>query len=362
MKASAIHLWASPGERRLALTGPGGLEHYQIWRPGQRFQPGELHQARVAAIVPAMAGRFVTLDGAEAFLPDTETEGAPGIGAWLTVRILRAPQGGKGPRVTARVPQQPIDRLGLLEPAPGPLAELAALHPGAPIQVASHALLAQFAAAYPGRLTRADPDPDLLDETEALETPETTLPGGLRATITPTPALTAIDLDMAAATAGRAPKPAAQFAANRAALPALARQIRLRNLSGAILIDFAGLPARRRSALGPDLDAALAADPLRPRLLGFTRLGLAEIVRPRRYPPLHELLAGPHAAALAALREATRRAPAALTLRAAPAVIAALDGDPLAREEAAHHTGSLTLRADPTLGACTWMLETPVAG
>ena len=97
-------------------------------------------------------------------------------------------------------------------------------------------------------------------------------------------------------------KMAAHLAVNRAVLPALARQIRLRNLSGAILVDFAGLPARRRAALAPALHAALAEDPLRPRLLGFTALGLAEIVRPRVHPPLHELLAGPHAAGLAALR------------------------------------------------------------
>ena len=77
---------------------------------------------------------------------------------------------------------------------------------------------------------------------------------------------------------------------NRALLPALARQIRLRNLSGAILVDLAGLPARRRAALGPALAEALADDPARPRLLGFTALGLAEIVRPRVHPPLHELL------------------------------------------------------------------------
>ncbi len=75
------------------------------------------------------------------------------------------------------------------------------------------------------------------------------LPGGLRASIEPTAALVAIDVDMAGATAGRDAKRPKQEAANRAALPALARQIRLRNLSGAILVDLAGLPQRRRAAL-----------------------------------------------------------------------------------------------------------------
>ena len=128
------------------------------------------------------------------------------------------------------------------------------------------------------------------------------LPGGARLAIHPTPALVAIDVDAGGATAGQRGKAASHLALNRAVLPALAQQIRLRNLSGAILVDLAGLPPRRRASLGPALAAALADDPLRPRLLGFTALGLAEIVRPRIHPPLHELLAGPHAAGLAALR------------------------------------------------------------
>ena len=98
--------------------------------------------------------------------------------------------------------------------------------------------------------------------------------------------------DTASATAGREPKAAMQEAANRAALPELVRQIRLRNLSGAILVDLAGLSLRRRAALAEPLRAALATDPVGPRLLGFTAGGLAEIQRPRLHPPLHEMLAG----------------------------------------------------------------------
>ena len=153
---------------------------------------------------------------------------------------------------------------------------------------------------------------------------------------------------------------------NRAILPAVAAEIRLRNLSGAILVDLAGLPARRRAALGPDLAAALAEDPLRPRLLGFTRLGLAEIVRPRIHPPLHECLAGPHAAGLAALRRAASEVAAnpgrALALRAAPAVVAALQADPLALDDLARRAGrKLVLRADPALAAASWVLEVVAA-
>jgi Ribonuclease G/E len=149
---------------------------------------------------------------------------------------------------------------------------------------------------------------------------------------------------------------------NRAAIPALARQIRLRNLSGAILVDFAGMPARRRGALGPALAAALADDPLHPRLLGFTALGLAEIVRPRVHPPLHELLTGPHAAGLAALRAIAAEYAAAPhrwpTLRASAAVVAALQADGEALADLARRAGRpLVLRADPALHAAEWIIE-----
>ena len=205
-------------------------------------------------------------------------------------------------------------------------------------------------------------DADLAARIAALADPVVDLPGGARLSIHPTPALTAIDVDAGSATAARTPKAAAQLALNRVILPALATEIRLRNLSGAILVDLAGLPARRREALAPDLTAALADDPLHPHLLGFTRLGLAEIVRQRIHPPLHELLAGPHAAGLAALRQAASDIAAdpgrPLALRAAPPIIAALDADPVALDDIFRRAGrKLRLRADPSMPATAWILE-----
>ncbi len=200
------------------------------------------------------------------------------------------------------------------------------------------------------------------EQVEALASPDLALPSGMRASIYPTPALVAIDMDMAAATGGRQPKAAAQLAANRAALPELARQIRLRNLSGAILLDPAGLSIHRRAALGPPLAEALAADPLRPRLLGWTALGLAEIVRPRIRPPLHEKLAGPHAAGLRGLRALAREAGAAphvqFALMAAPDVAEALRRDEAALVDLARRTGrSLIPVSDPGMGPGSWRIE-----
>ena len=105
----------------------------------------------------------------------------------------------------------------------------------------------------------------------------------------------------------------------------------------------------------------MADDKLKPKFLGFTALGLAEILRPRIHPPLHELLAGPHAAGLAALRHAAREAAAqpgrAIGLRVAPSVAAALRQDHTARAEFAAMAGyALRLTDDSALSPLGWDL------
>jgi hypothetical protein len=119
---------------------------------------------------------------------------------------------------------------------------------------------------------------------------------------------------------------------------------------------------KRRAQLGPALQEALAGDPLRPRLLGFTALGLAEIVRPRVHPPLHETLSGPHAAGLAALRQIAREAAVAphrvFRLTAALDVMTALDSDPFALPDLARRTGRSLIRVpDPALPPGSWRIE-----
>ena len=212
------------------------------------------------------------------------------------------------------------------------------------------------------RLVRAAFDDAVATAVGALAEPEAALPGGARLSVHQTPALTAIDVDLGAATAARGGKARTQFAANRALLPGLARQIRLRNLSGAILVDLGGVAASRRVRLGPELQAALSADPLAPRLLGFTVLGLAEscaracIRRYRtRYPartPLGSQPCAPPTRRWQRVRTARR------PLRAAPAVDAALRADPVALSDWQRRTGrSFPVRPDPTLPACAWSLD-----
>jgi Ribonuclease G/E len=359
----------SPGEIRIAVvSADAGLEDFTIWRPGAPEAIGDIHIARITARVPAMAGAFASLGGGEGFLPDSEGAANLGIGDAVIVRISRAAQGGKGPRISARLdtPETlPADATPRrLRRGPSPLHRLAASLPAAPIIVDGAALFAELRPAFGDRLTRVDAafDAALDSAIDELAGPEIALPGSMRASITPTPALVAIDVDGGASTAASGTKAATQMAANRAALPALARQIRLRNLGGAILIDFAGLAIKRRAALGPALEAAFASDPGKPRLLGFTQLGLAEILRPRATAPLHEVLAGPHAAGLAALRQIAgilRHAPASRhRLRAAPGIAEALRADPVALPDLARRaTHPLILQGDPALPPGRWVIE-----
>jgi Ribonuclease G/E len=339
----------------------GTLHDYAIWRPGAPDGVGDLHRGRITARMPAMAGAFVALDGAEGFLPDSE--GATGEGTMLGVRITRAAQGGKGPRLSARLTPEEQGLIGegppaLLRRGPDALARLAAFYPQAPIEIDDAGTAARLPSA---RVVARAFDDAVESAIAAIAEPSADLPGGARLHVFPTPALTAIDVDLGSASAERRGKAMAQAEGNRALLPALARQIRLRNLSGAILVDLAGMGLRKRAALAPDFIAALAKDKLAPRFLGFSALGLAEILRPRIHPPLHELLAGPHAAGLAGLRALAREMSATPAhppvLHARPAVAQALRHDRAALDAMAARAGrALTLIENPALPAPGWSL------
>ncbi len=367
--SNAIWLRARPGEIGIAVEVAGQLADYALWRPGAPDGLGDLHRGRVGARAAALGGTFVSLDGEpDGFLPDREIDAPPSVGTLIGVRVVRSPLGGKGPRLTARLcdddAQAAQGDMRRIRRGPSPLDELVARHAALPIRLRDRAVAAELSPLLGARLVVDDGGcgPALEDQIAALGQTDVALPGGARGSIWPTPALVAIDVDMAAASNARAPRQVAHFAANRALLPALMHQIRLRNLSGAILVDLAGLAARKRVRLGPDIESALAADPLRPRLLGFTALGLAEIVRARRRPALHDMRQGPHAkaldaaAALAAAQAGDPHRPFALGV--APELVRAFEADPGIGRDLARASGRpLIVRPDPSLPAGGWKVE-----
>jgi Ribonuclease G/E len=359
----SIRVATSPGEARIGVVDGDRLVDFSLWRPGAPDGVGDVHRGRVIALVPAMAGAFVALAGAEGFLPDSE--GAKGLtaGTILTVRITRAAQGNKGPRLSVRT-DAPLagGPVGLVQRGPDPIARLAAQYAAAPIVVDDAGMAAGLRLGSRVSVAPVVFEEDVAEAIDALARPVVELPSGATLSIWPTPALIAIDVDAGGALAGAGGARSRHEALNRAAIPALAEQIRLRNLSGGIVVDLAGLSPRKRAGLGPDFVTALASDPLRPRFLGFTALGLAEIVRPRVHPPLHELLAGPLAAGLASLRavmgEFGRDPRGMPAVRAHPAVVSALQADPAALPDVVRRTGrEVTLRSDPSLPATAWILE-----
>jgi hypothetical protein len=78
---------ASPGEVRVAVLHGDALLDYAIWRPGVPDGVGDLLRGRVVARVAAMAGSFLTLDGTEGFLPDSQGGAGLGEGDIVSVRV-----------------------------------------------------------------------------------------------------------------------------------------------------------------------------------------------------------------------------------------------------------------------------------
>jgi len=218
--------------------------------------------------------------------------------------------------------------------------------------------LAERMSLEDGVITEADVDA-LLD---SLATAEVPLLGGGRLLVESTAALTAIDIDSG---------PATPVNANRAAVEEIARQVRLRNLAGQILVD--PIPSGGKGGARVFLEAlrhVFADDPTPTTVHGLTHLGLVEITRERRAAPLAELRLQPCRAALnpasvaldalrAALTQARATKSAALTLTAAPPVCDALRG-PLAAALKDTETalgGKLALKKDQALTVEVYRLD-----
>lgn len=109
------------------------------------------------------------------------------------------------------------------------------------------------------------------------------LESGIEVLFEPGETLCAIDVDSATAGGrqGRAPRRPMEI--NLEAAPAIAQQLRLRNIAGAVVIDFVTMRSNYdRDKVQAALAEALADDPVPTQLYGFTRLGHFELTRARR--------------------------------------------------------------------------------
>lgn len=119
------------------------------------------------------------------------------------------------------------------------------------------------------------------------------LPKGGSLVIDEREALTTIDVNtgstVQAETRGQLP-----LEENLRAVPEIARQIRLRNLSGILLVDFIDMDSNlQRDRVQQAMAEALSDDRVKTVVHGFTHLGLLEITRKRTRESLRELLTQP---------------------------------------------------------------------
>ncbi len=304
---------ASPGETRIALLTDGQVIEFIIDRAAPA--PGDVIEGRVVEVMPTLGAAFVEIGEA---LPGYLAKPAGlTVGATVLVEVAVAARPGKGAEVKrAAEDAQPVRR--------SPLARALSVYPGiARVMVDDMAALADARAVFPGatcdpRCWSESGAADALDEALARHVP---LAGGGALDFAETLAATVIDVDggsLGAATA------------NAAALPVVARHLRLRGIAGHILIDI--IPTRdRRKLMGlvEAMRAAVTDDPAPAQVAGHTPLGMIEMTRRRHGPSLAELMLeptspmpNPQTVALegvrAVLRETAARPGAALVLALPP--------------------------------------------
>lgn len=106
--------------------------------------------------------------------------------------------------------------------------------------------------------------------------------------IQPTEALTVIDVN-SGKMAVKSKNSAGAMKVNMEAAQEAAKQIRLRNLSGIIIVDFVNLESKEDTGiLLKEFRNFLSKDPIPTTLVDMTMLGLVEITRKKVRKPLYE--------------------------------------------------------------------------
>lgn len=116
------------------------------------------------------------------------------------------------------------------------------------------------------------------------------LDSGAYLVIQPTEALVSIDVNTGKAIAGKQNTEETFFKVNCEAAVEIAAQLRLRNLSGIIIVDFIDMKEEEhRKQLLERLMEEISKDHITTRLIDMTPLGLVELTRQRIRKPIHEL-------------------------------------------------------------------------
>ncbi len=123
---------------------------------------------------------------------------------------------------------------------------------------------------------------DILKQIEALFNPYVVLDGGGNIIIQHTAALTAVDVN-------RGGDRSSNLALNIRAAEEVARQLRLRNVGGIVLVDFLKMKSKKdNDELTRQMKKFFNDDPCTVQHHGLTNLGLYELTRQKRNPSLHD--------------------------------------------------------------------------
>ncbi len=363
----------SPGETRIAALADGTLTDLWIDRMGGAARrAGEVAIARVTAIRPELNAAFVDLGHGEAFLK-LGKKTPPPEGALIAVTVTTDAAGRKQPQATRQValagrfvslrPDEPEFAIAGTLKAKGKRERLKTLlqpllPPGIGLLVSAHAAAAEdiqliteltalltewktvneaLAAGDGPKIVRAAPDlearigaafpdaeraessagslfaeEDLDSQIDRALARRLQLSNGIALTFDETEALVAIDVDIAGASGG--PKAWPQLFQDMTS--DLAAEIRLRRLSGLVLVDFPKIPEKAdRDRIADAMQTAFQnwpsmAQEQPPQVLGWTRSGVLEITVTRTGRSLRDEMMRPveqHPRAATVALEAMRR-------------------------------------------------------
>ena len=284
--------------------------------------PGTVHIARLTTILDPGQRGIVALGDGEAWIEPLPPCPEGGL---LRVEVTRA-----------AIHEAGRPRLAKVRPVDGDASAEGQVHAGrdllARLQAAGHRITL-LSGHGEDRLEAAG----WSEIVEAVQAGHLPFPGGLL-TISPTPAMTVIDVDGAGDLT----------ALSEAAAVAVAAAIQRFDITGSIGVDLPTLEGKAmRTLIGAILDAHLPAPFERTAVNGF---GFVQIVRPRQRASFVEAVRTPGFAALELLRRAARGGPGSRVLVAPPAMIAWLERRPeLTTALGRVIGGEVRLRADAAL-------------
>lgn len=284
-------------ETRVVVAVDGEPVECRVERSGQESEVGNVYLGRVTKVVPALDAAFVDIGNAKpGFLPLGKKP--PNEGDAVVVEVVRDASADKGPKLSLHAREW--ETTGMRPPRrlhhePALMARTLRDWQGSVGRIlvddmAAYGKLREFCREFRPDLSAhlahtregsALEAAGVADRLSELLEDWIRLPSGGRINFAQTAALIAIDVDTGEAVSARSLEDTA-FRVNSEAAAEVARQLRLRDAKGLVVVGFVPMRARaHREGVLAELKRAAAADPAEIAVGGFTRFGLVEAIRGR---------------------------------------------------------------------------------